>query len=176
MAEGFCPVKYRLRPLSNAQMQANPTRSPPKPNCQKQNDPKIPANIRPTRQGAPPRPKRRKSQSPNTTAVTTIIAIKLTTKMAMPNPRLSSSYSIWIQLTARREQPFIQKSLGACVLKMLEAAEESQYFTSMKVITAVEAKDCLPEIIAEANRGERIVLRNGDQEVTLLAGTYIDPE
>ena len=46
----------------------------------------------------------------------------------------------------------------------------------MKVITVVEARDRLPEIIAEANRGEHIVLRDGDQQVTLFAGTYIDPE
>ena len=46
----------------------------------------------------------------------------------------------------------------------------------MKVITVADAKDRLPEIIAEANSGERIILRSGDQEVTLYAGTYLNPE
>jgi hypothetical protein len=45
----------------------------------------------------------------------------------------------------------------------------------MKTFTVLEAQDCLAEIISEVNKGELIVLKNGEELVTLHAGQFIDP-
>ena len=45
----------------------------------------------------------------------------------------------------------------------------------MKTFTVSEARDCLAEIIAEVNKGELIVLKNGEEQVTLHPGQFIDP-
>lgn len=45
----------------------------------------------------------------------------------------------------------------------------------MKTLTISEAQGCLAEIISEVNKGELIVLKNGEEKVTLHAGQFIDP-
>jgi len=45
----------------------------------------------------------------------------------------------------------------------------------MKTLTVSEAQGCLAEIISEVNKGELIVLKNGEEQVTLYPGQFIDP-
>jgi hypothetical protein len=45
----------------------------------------------------------------------------------------------------------------------------------MKTLTVSEAQGCLAEIISEVNKGELIVLKNGEEQVTLHPGHFIDP-
>lgn len=45
----------------------------------------------------------------------------------------------------------------------------------MKTFTVLEAQDRLAEIISEVNKGELIVLKNREEQVTLHAGQFIDP-
>jgi hypothetical protein len=45
----------------------------------------------------------------------------------------------------------------------------------MKTLTVSEAQGCLAEIISAVNKGEWIVLKNGEEQVTLHAGQFIDP-
>lgn len=44
----------------------------------------------------------------------------------------------------------------------------------MKTLTVTEAQGQLAELIAQVNRGEHVVLKNGDQEATLCAGRMLD--
>jgi hypothetical protein len=44
----------------------------------------------------------------------------------------------------------------------------------MRTFTVAEAQKQLSQIIADVNRGEYIVLSDGDQKVTLWPGTAID--
>lgn len=46
----------------------------------------------------------------------------------------------------------------------------------MKTFTVAEAQKQLSQIIADVNRGEYIVLSDGDQKVTLCPGGVIDLE
>jgi hypothetical protein len=46
---------------------------------------------------------------------------------------------------------------------------------AMKTLTVNEAQGHLAEIIAEVNNGELIVLKSGEQKVTLRPGLPIDP-
>jgi hypothetical protein len=46
----------------------------------------------------------------------------------------------------------------------------------MRTFTVAEAQQQLPQIIADVNRGEYIVLSDGNQKVTLYPGTGIDLE
>jgi hypothetical protein len=46
----------------------------------------------------------------------------------------------------------------------------------MRTFTVAEAQKQLSQIIADVNRGEYIVLSDGDQKVTLCPGGVIDPE
>jgi hypothetical protein len=46
----------------------------------------------------------------------------------------------------------------------------------MRTFTVAEAQKQLSQIIADVNRGEYIVLSDGDQKVTLCPGGIIDPE
>ena len=45
----------------------------------------------------------------------------------------------------------------------------------MKTLTVSEAQGRLAELIAEANSGELVVLKNGEEEVTLYPGRVLDP-
>jgi hypothetical protein len=44
----------------------------------------------------------------------------------------------------------------------------------MKSLSVAEAQGQLAEIITEVNRGELVVLKNGDQRVTLFPGRALD--
>jgi hypothetical protein len=46
----------------------------------------------------------------------------------------------------------------------------------MRTFTVAEAQKQLSQIIADVNRGEYIVLSDGDQKVTLCPGGLVDPE
>lgn len=46
----------------------------------------------------------------------------------------------------------------------------------MKTLTVPEAQKQLSQIIADVNRGEVIVLKDGDQQVTLYPGAVLDLE
>lgn len=46
----------------------------------------------------------------------------------------------------------------------------------MKTVTVLEAQRQLPELIADANKGELIVLTDGSSQVTLCPGGVLDPE
>lgn len=46
----------------------------------------------------------------------------------------------------------------------------------MKTLTVQEAQGQLGQLIAEANRGDVIMLTNGVERVTLTAGEYLDSE
>jgi antitoxin (DNA-binding transcriptional repressor) of toxin-antitoxin stability system len=46
----------------------------------------------------------------------------------------------------------------------------------MKTLSVLEAQEQLPELIAEANRGELIVLTDGTSRVTLCPSPVLDPE
>ncbi len=46
----------------------------------------------------------------------------------------------------------------------------------MKTLDVREAEGQLPALIAEANQGEIIVIKDGDKEATLYATAAIDPE
>src|SRR6184192_4141185 len=51
-----------------------------------------------------------------------------------------------------------------------------RYACYMKILTVLEAAQQLPQLIAEANEGELVVLRDGDREVTLSPGGALDAD
>lgn len=46
----------------------------------------------------------------------------------------------------------------------------------MKTLTVSEAQGCLAELIAQVNGGELVILKSGDQQVTLYPGSVLDLE
>lgn len=47
--------------------------------------------------------------------------------------------------------------------------------STMKTLTVSEAQGCLAELIAHVNKGEIVVLKNGNLNVTLRPGLPFDP-